>query len=83
VIKPSEIGPADLPDVDGSESAFDVATVQAVARTHEIRLTDSEAGGVVQSIAGRLPVFARIAVRLHADDDPHLFRRLLEREGRV
>jgi hypothetical protein len=80
VTKPRSTGPVDLPDVDESGSAFDVTTVQAVARIHEIRLTESEAGGVVESIAGGLLLFTRIAVRLHADEDPHLYRRLLERE---
>ena len=64
------------------ESSFDVLTVQAIARTHGIALSNDESRSAAANITRTLQPFARITARLLADDDPHLFRRILEREGR-
>jgi hypothetical protein len=66
---------------DGHVS-LDGAMVQAVARMHGVELSVNESHVVAANVDTILCSFETAVARLRADDDPYLFRRLLEREGR-
>lgn len=61
--------------------SLDGAMVQAVARMHGVELSPNDSHVIASNVDTILRSFERAVARLRADDDPQLFRRLLELEG--